>query len=147
MIDTTDPTAVELALTYCQGKAIINSINLEDRRGKVREGGADRARFWRGDCSGCIDEDPKQAQAFTRERKLAIAQRSYELLTKKYGMAPEDIVFDPLVFPCATGDKNYIGARWKRWRNPADQAGAAGYANDSGISNVSFGLPGARARW
>ena len=58
---------------------------------------------------GCIDEDKLQEQAFTRERKLAIAQRSYKLLTEKYGLGPEDIVFDPLVFPCATGDENYIG--------------------------------------
>ena len=58
---------------------------------------------------GCIDEDPVQAQAFTRERKLAVAERSFELLTEKYGIPGEDILFDPLVFPCATGDENYIG--------------------------------------
>src|SRR5208337_4995286 len=43
------------------------------------------------------------------ERKLAVAQRSYKLLTEKFGLGPEDIIFDPLVFPCATGDENYIG--------------------------------------
>ena len=58
---------------------------------------------------GCIDEDPLQAQAFTRERKLAIAERSFRLLTGKYGIRAEDILFDVLVFPCATGDENYIG--------------------------------------
>ena len=50
-----------------------------------------------------------QAQAFTRERKLAVAERSVKLLTEKYGIPAEDIVIDPLVFPCATGDENYIG--------------------------------------
>jgi 5-methyltetrahydrofolate--homocysteine methyltransferase len=50
-----------------------------------------------------------QAQAFIRERKLAVAQRSVQLLTEKYGIPAEDIIIDPLVFPCATGDVNYIG--------------------------------------
>ncbi|MEJ7608994.1 MAG: dihydropteroate synthase [Bryobacteraceae bacterium] len=58
---------------------------------------------------GTIDEDPVQAQAFTRERKLAVAQRSVDLLTNKYGIPAEDLIIDPLVFPCATGDENYIG--------------------------------------
>ncbi len=48
---------------------------------------------------GCIDDDKQQAQAITRERKLQIAQRSFELLTGKYGVEPEDIIFDALVFP------------------------------------------------
>jgi 5-methyltetrahydrofolate--homocysteine methyltransferase len=95
---------------------------------------------------GCIDEDPKQAQAFTRERKLAIAQRSYELLTKKYGMAPEDIVFDPLVFPCATGDKNYIGGAVETMEGiRLIKQALPDTRTILGISNVSFGLPaGAR---
>ena len=59
---------------------------------------------------GCIDEDKQQAQAITRERKLAIAERSFKLLTEKYGVEPEDIIFDPLVFPVGTGDRNYIGS-------------------------------------
>src|ERR1700716_514365 len=109
MIDTTDPTAVELALTYCQGKAILNSINLEDGEEKFERVVPIAHEFGAAVVVGCIDEDKLQAQAFTRERKLAIARRSYKLLTEKYGLAPEDIVFDPLVFPCATGDENYIG--------------------------------------
>jgi len=51
------------------------------------------------------------------KRKLAIAQRSYTLLTEKYGLAPEDIVFDPLVFPCATWRRKlYWRRRGKRWK-------------------------------
>ena len=146
MIDTTDPTAVQLALTYCQGKAIINSINLEDGEEKFEKVVPIAHDFGAAIVVGCIDEDKVQAQAFTRERKLEIAKRSYELLTKKYGMAPEDIVFDPLVFPCATGDENYIGGavetiegiRLIKEALPDTQT-------ILGISNVSFGLPaGAR---
>ncbi len=146
MIDTTDPTAVELALTYCQGKAIINSINLEDGEEKFEKVVPLAHDFGAAIVVGCIDEDPKQAQAFTRERKLAIAQRSYELLTKKYGMAPEDIVFDPLVFPCATGDENYIGGAVETMEGiRLIKQALPDTRTILGISNVSFGLPaGAR---
>src|SRR5579885_969281 len=106
MIDTTDPAAIEMALTYCQGKSIINSINLEDGEEKFEKVVPIAHDYGAALVVGCIDEDPVQAQAFTRERKLEIAKRSYELLTTKYDIAPEDIVFDPLVFPCATGDEN-----------------------------------------
>jgi 5-methyltetrahydrofolate--homocysteine methyltransferase len=109
MIDTTDPRAVELALTYCQGKSIINSINLEDGEEKFERICPVAKAYGAALIVGTIDEDKLQAQAFTRERKLAVAKRSVELLTTKYGIAPEDIIIDPLVFPCATGDTNYIG--------------------------------------
>ena len=109
MVDTTDPQALELALTYCQGKSIINSINLEDGEEKFERVCPLARRYGAALVVGCIDEDRLQAQAFTRERKLAIARRSYQLLTERYGIEPEDIIIDPLVFPCATGDAAYVG--------------------------------------
>jgi len=146
MVDTTDPVAVGLALTYCQGKAIINSINLEDGEEKFEKVVPIAHDFGAALVVGCIDEDPVQAQAFTRERKLEIAKRSYELLTKKYGMAPEDIVFDPLVFPCATGDENYIGGAVETMEGiRLIKEALPDTRTILGISNVSFGLPtGAR---
>jgi 5-methyltetrahydrofolate--homocysteine methyltransferase len=146
MIDTTDPTAIELALTYCQGKAIINSINLEDGEEKFERVVPVAHQFGAAVVVGCIDEDKLQAQAFTRERKLAIAQRSYKLLTEKYGLAPEDIVFDPLVFPCATGDENYIGGAVETMEGiRLIKQALPDVRTILGISNVSFGLPvGAR---
>ena len=146
MIDTTDPSAVQMALTYCQGKAIINSINLEDGEEKFEKVVPIAHDYGAAIVVGCIDEDPVQAQAFTRERKLEIAKRSYELLTKKYGMAPEDIVFDPLVFPCATGDENYIGGAVETIEGiRLIKAALPDTRTILGISNVSFGLPaGAR---
>ena len=71
MIDTTDPNAVELALTYCQGKSIINSINLEDGEEKFERVCPIARRYGAALVVGSIDEDRLQAQAFTRERKLA----------------------------------------------------------------------------
>jgi 5-methyltetrahydrofolate--homocysteine methyltransferase len=146
MIDTTDPTAIELALTYCQGKAIINSINLEDGEEKFERVVPIAHEFGAAVVVGCIDEDKLQAQAFTRERKLAIAQRSYKLLTEKYGLGPEDIIFDPLVFPCATGDENYIGGAVETMEGiRLIKQALPDVRTILGISNVSFGLPaGAR---
>ena len=146
MIDTTDAGALELALTYCQGKSIINSINLEDGEEKFQKVCPLARTYGAAVIVGCIDEDPVQAQAFTRERKLAIAQRSCQLLTGKYGIPARDIIFDPLVFPCATGDENYIGGavetieglRLIKQHIPVVRTVL-------GISNISFGLPpGAR---
>jgi 5-methyltetrahydrofolate--homocysteine methyltransferase len=146
MIDTTDARSIELALTYCQGKSIINSINLEDGEEKFERVCPLARSYGAALVVGCIDEDPQQAQAFTRERKLEIAERSHKLLTEKYGIPAENIVFDPLVFPCATGDENYIGGavetiegiRLIKQRIPHVRTVL-------GISNVSFGLPaGAR---
>jgi 5-methyltetrahydrofolate--homocysteine methyltransferase len=146
MIDTTDPSAVEMALTYCQGKSIINSINLEDGEEKFERIVPMAHAYGAAVVVGCIDEDKLQAQAFTRERKLAIAQRSYKLLIEKYGLGPEDIIFDPLVFPCATGDENYIGGAVETVEGiRLIKQALPDVRTILGISNVSFGLPaGAR---
>jgi 5-methyltetrahydrofolate--homocysteine methyltransferase len=144
MVDTTDPEAVELSLTYCQGKAIINSVNLEDGEEKFERVVPIAHDYGAAEVVGCIDEDPLQAQAFTRERKLAIAERSYKLLTEKYHLAPEDIVFDPLVFPCATGDENYIGGAVETIEGiRLIKQALPDTRTILGISNVSFGLPAA----
>jgi 5-methyltetrahydrofolate--homocysteine methyltransferase len=144
MIDTTDPKAVELALTYCQGKSIINSINLEDGEEKFERICPLAKRYGAALVVGSIDEDKVQAQAFTRERKLAVAKRSYQLLTEKYGIPPEDIIIDPLVFPCATGDVNYIGAAVETIEGIRMVKEHLPFVKTVlGISNISFGLPAA----
>ncbi len=146
MIDTTDARGVELALTYCQGKSIINSINLEDGEEKFERICPLARSYGAAVIVGCIDEDPLQAQAFTRQRKLEIAERSHELLTHKFGIHAENIIFDPLVFPCATGDKNYIGGAVETIEGiRAIKKDIPFVRTILGISNVSFGLPaGAR---
>ncbi|MGH9626373.1 MAG: dihydropteroate synthase, partial [Bryobacteraceae bacterium] len=142
MIDTTDAGAVELSLTYCQGKSIINSVNLEDGEEKFERLCPIARQYGAALIAGCIDEDPVQAQAFTRERKLEVAERSVDLLVNKYGMAPEDIVIDPLVFPCATGDENYIGGAVETIEAiRLIKAKIPHVKTVLGISNISFGLP------
>jgi 5-methyltetrahydrofolate--homocysteine methyltransferase len=146
MIDTTDHRAIELALTYCQGKSIINSINLEDGEEKFERVCPLASAYGAAVVVGCIDQDPVQAQAFTRERKLEIAERSYALLVERFGIRAENIIFDPLVFPCATGDENYIGGALETIEGVRLIKEKIPHARTIlGISNVSFGLPtGAR---
>jgi 5-methyltetrahydrofolate--homocysteine methyltransferase len=144
MIDSTDPRAIEEALARTPGKSIINSINLEDGEERFARVVPLARAYGAALVVGCIDEDKQQAQAITRQRKLAIAQRSYALLTEKYGVPPEDIIFDALVFPVGTGDRNYIGSgvetiegiRLIKQHLPDTKT-------ILGVSNVSFGLPAA----
>ena len=144
MIDTTDPRAIELALTYCQGKSLINSINLEDGEEKFERVCPVARAYGAALIVGTIDEDKQQAQAFTRERKLAVAERSVKLLTGKYGIPAEDIIIDPLVFPCATGDANYIGGAVETIEAIRLIKENIPYVKTVlGISNISFGLPAA----
>jgi 5-methyltetrahydrofolate--homocysteine methyltransferase len=144
MIDTTDPRAVELSLTYCQGKSIINSVNLEDGEEKFERICPIARSYGAALVVGTIDEDKLQAQAFTRERKLAVAERSVALLTGKFGMHAEDLIIDPLVFPCATGDENYIGGAVETIEAIRLIKEKIPYVKTIlGVSNVSFGLPAA----
>ncbi|QAY66046.1 methionine synthase [Paenibacillus protaetiae] len=139
VIDTTDAKVIELSLKYSQGKAIINSINLEDGEEKFEKVVPLIHKYGAAAVVGTIDE---RGQAITREDKLEVALRSHDLLVNKYGMNAEDIIFDPLVFPVGTGDEQYIGSaketiegiRLIKERLPECQT-------ILGISNISFGLP------
>ena len=142
MIDSTDAEVIEAALERCQGKAIINSINLEDGEERFQKIIPLVKRYGAAVVVGCIDEDPVQGMAVTRQRKLAVARRSYELLTQQYGLDPEDLIFDPLVFPLGTGDQNYIGAGQETVEGVRLIKHAFPECKTIlGISNVSFGLP------
>jgi len=144
MIDTTDPKAVELSLKYCQGKSIINSVNLEDGEEKFELLCPVAKSYGAALVVGTIDEDPIQAQAFTRERKLEVAKRSVDLLTTKYEIPVEDLIIDPLVFPCATGDENYIGGAVETIEALRLIKENIPYVKTVlGVSNISFGLPAA----
>lgn len=130
---------IEKALKYSQGKAIINSINLEDGEERFADILPLVKRFGGALVVGTIDEE---GMAVTAEKKLAVAVRSHQLLTEKYGIPASDIIFDPLVFPVGTGDEQYIGSaketiegiRLIKERLPE-------CLTILGVSNVSFGLP------
>src|SRR5438477_8627776 len=110
MIDSTDATVIELALRHCQGKAIVNSINLEDGEERFEKVVPLLETYGGAVIVGCIDEDKQQGMAVTAGRKLAIAERAHALLTRKYGLPARDLIFDALVFPVGTGDQNYVGS-------------------------------------
>ena len=139
VIDSTDEKVIEEALKYSQGKTIINSINLEDGEERFDAVMPLVKKYGAAVVVGTIDEI---GMAVTRERKLEIAERSYDLLVNKWGLAPEDIIFDPLVFPVGTGDQQYIGSavetiegiRLIKEKMPRT-------LTILGVSNVSFGLP------
>ena len=142
MIDSTDTQVIEEALKRVQGKSIINSINLEDGEARFEAVVPLARRFGAALVVGCIDEDKDQAQAITRQRKLDVAKRSFQILTEKYGVPAEDIVFDPLVFPAGTGDKNYIGSGAETIEGVRlIKEALPNTKTILGISNVSFGLP------
>ena len=142
MIDSTDARVLELALRMCQGKAIVNSINLEDGEERFERVVPLLRTYGGAVVVGCIDEDKQQGMAVTRQRKLAIAERSHALLTGKYGLPERDLIFDPLVFPVGTGDANYIGSAVETIEGVrAIKARFPGCKTILGISNVSFGLP------
>jgi len=141
MIDTTNYKSVERALTYCLGKSIINSINFEDGEEKFHKVLPLMKKFGAAVVIGSIDEDKQQAQAITRERKLAIAQRARDYCVAN-GIREEDLIFDPLVFPCATGDENYIGSAVETVEGVRLIKEALPKCKTIlGVSNVSFGLP------
>jgi 5-methyltetrahydrofolate--homocysteine methyltransferase len=142
MVDSTDSHCIEEALKRLQGKAIINSINLEDGEARFQAVVPLARRYGAALVVGCIDDDPQQAQAVTRQRKLEVARRSYKLLTEKYGVPAQDIMFDPLVFPAGTGDEKYVGSAAETIEGVRLIKQALPEAKTIlGISNVSFGLP------
>ncbi|MHB8509567.1 MAG: methionine synthase [Candidatus Dormibacteria bacterium] len=139
VIDATDANVFERALPYCQGKSVLNSINLEDGEKRFRRVVPIARRFGAALVVGLIDEG---GMAVTAEEKVRVGERSYQLLTEQYGVQPEDIIWDPLVFPCGTGDEKYVGSaphtidavRLLKERFP-------GTRTLLGVSNISFGLP------
>ncbi len=141
MIDSTDAAVMERALTYCQGKSVLNSVNLEDGLERFRKVVPLARRFGAALVVGCIDET---GMAVTVERKLEVARRSLRILTEDFGMRPEDLWWDPLVFPCATGDETYLGSAKATIEAVRELKRELPETRTIlGISNVSFGLPAA----
>ncbi|QOY54604.1 methionine synthase [Candidatus Sulfurimonas marisnigri] len=138
MPDSTQTVALETALKCIGGKPIINSVNLEDGIEKFDEVCSLAKKF--GAALVCLTID-EIGMAKTVERKLEIAERIYELATKKHGIKPEDLVFDLLTFTLGSGDTEYLDAgintieaiRELRIRHPE-------VGTTLGLSNISFGL-------
>src|SRR5580692_5592840 len=100
MIDSSKWEVIEAGLKCVQGKAIVNSISMKE--GEVKFSGQARQCLRYGAAVVVMAFD-EQGQADTRERKVAICERAYRLLTEQIGFPPEDIIFDPNIFAVATG--------------------------------------------
>ncbi|MCA9254707.1 MAG: methionine synthase, partial [Phycisphaerales bacterium] len=147
MLDSTEAPVLEAGLKLAGGKCIVNSVNLEDGEDKLDRICPMLRRFGAAVVALTIDEHPEEAMAKTADRKIEIARRLHALLTRKHGIAEEDILFDCLTFPITTGndaDRPLAHATLdgiERIITEFPKCGAI-----LGLSNVSFGLvPAARA--
>ena len=109
MIDSSKWSVHEAGLRCIQGKGIVNSISLKEGEEAFLEKARGIRRFGAGVVVMAFDE---QGQAETVERKVAICERAYRLLTEQAGYAPEDLVFDPNILAVATGIEEH--ARFAR---------------------------------
>ncbi len=143
MIDASNWDVLEAGLQCVQGKAVVNSISLKEGEAPFLEQAEKLKRYGAAVVVMAFDED---GQADTYPRRIEICERAYRLLVDRAGFPPEDIIFDPNVFPVATGipeHDNYgidfiEATRWIKANLP--------YARVSGgLSNLSFSFRGNNA--
>ena len=140
MIDSSKWAVIEAGLKCVQGKAIVNSISLKEGEEPFLNHARKVLRYGAAVVVMAFDES---GQAETAERKFAICERAYRLLTERVGFAPEDIVFDPNIFAVATGieeHNNYAVAfveAARRIRSELPHVHVSG-----GVSNLSFAFRG-----
>jgi 5-methyltetrahydrofolate--homocysteine methyltransferase len=138
VIDTTELDVLEVALKTAPGRCLINSTHLEAGRTK-----ADKVFKLAKEHNAAvivltIDED---GMAKTREKKLEVARRIYDIAVNDHGLKPQDLVYDTLTFTLATGDEEFVdsaietieGIRLIKQNLPGVMASL-------GVSNLSFGL-------
>ncbi|WP_204346953.1 methionine synthase [Psychroserpens algicola] len=140
MIDSSKWEIIEAGLQVAQGKCVVNSISLKEGEAEFIRQAKLVKRYGAAVIVMAFDE---VGQADTYERRIEICERSYKLLIDRVGFPPQDIIFDPNIFPVATGmDEHRLNAldffkatKWIREHLP--------YANVSGgVSNVSFSFRG-----
>lgn len=140
MIDSSKWEIIEAGLKCVQGKCVVNSISLKGGEEEFIHQATIIKRFGAAVIVMAFDED---GQADSYERRIEICERSYKILTAKVGFPPEDIIFDPNIFPVATGMEEhrlnaldfFRATKWIRENLP--------YAKVSGgVSNVSFSFRG-----
>ncbi|WP_340065565.1 methionine synthase [Ascidiimonas aurantiaca] len=143
MIDSSRWEIIEAGLKVVQGKSVVNSISLKEGKAAFIKLAQRIRRYGAAVIVMAFDE---KGQADTFERRIEICKRSYNILVEEVGYPPQDIIFDPNIFPVATGMEehrrnavNFFKAtRWIRENLP--------YANVSGgVSNVSFSFRGNNA--
>ncbi len=146
MLDSTQIATIEAGLKHAGGKCIINSANFEDGEHKFDQICSLAKTYGAALVIGSIDEDKEASMARTADRKLAIANRAFDRATTVHGLAPADLMFDPLVLPVSTGmesDRRSALETIEGVRRIATELPEC--QTTVGLSNVSFGLkPAAR---
>ena len=140
MIDSSKWEIIEAGLKVIQGKGVVNSISLKEGEATFIHHAKLIKRYGAAVIVMAFDEN---GQADTYERRIEICKRSYDILVNEVGFPAEDIIFDPNIFPVATGMEEhklnaldfFRATKWIRENLP--------YANISGgVSNVSFSFRG-----
>ena len=138
VIDTTELDVLEVALQTAPGRCLINSTHLEAGRAK-----ADKVFQLAKEHNAAvivltIDEN---GMAKTRERKLEVAQRIYDIAVNEHGLRPSDLVFDALTFTLATGDAEFVNSAIETIEGiRLIKQNLPGVLTSLGVSNLSFGL-------
>jgi 5-methyltetrahydrofolate--homocysteine methyltransferase len=143
MIDSSKWSVIEAGLKCVQGKAIVNSISMKEGEEAFLDHARKVLRYGAAVVVMAFDE---QGQADTVERKVAISERAFKLLTEEVGFPPEDIIFDPNIFAVATGIEEHNGyglafieaVRQIKERLPHVHC-------SGGVSNLSFAFRGNEA--
>src|SRR5690349_14803089 len=138
LVDSTEAEVVEEALKRIPGKAIINSINLEDGEKRTSKVLPMAKRYGAAVIALTIDEE---GMALTAEKKAAIARRIFDLATEKYGLRSVDLIFDALTLPISTGQEEYRTAGMETL-NAIERIKKElpDVKTILGVSNISFGL-------
>ncbi len=140
MIDSSKWEIIEAGLKCVQGKSIVNSISLKEGEEEFLHHARLIRRYGAAVIVMAFDED---GQADSYERRIEICERSYKLLTEKVNFPPEEIIFDPNIFPVATGIEEhnnnaldfFRGTKWIKENLPGAKV-------SGGVSNVSFSFRG-----
>ena len=140
MIDSSKWTIIEAGLKCVQGKGVVNSISLKEGENQFITQGKLIKQYGAAVIVMAFDEN---GQADSYERRIEICRRSYNILVNEVGFLPQDIIFDPNVFPVATGMKEhennavdfFKATRWIRENLPGAHV-------SGGVSNVSFSFRG-----
>ena len=137
-IDSTDLNAVEAALRLYGGRAVINSINLEDGEARAHKICELAKRYGAALIALTIDE---KGMALEVERKVEIARRIYEIAVNQHGLRAHDLIFDTLTFTLGSGDKSLQEAGVHTLDGIREiKKNFPGVYTVLGVSNISFGL-------
>ena len=140
MIDSSKWEIIEAGLKCIQGKGVVNSISLKEGEEKFIEQAKKVKMYGAATIVMAFDED---GQADNYERRIEICKRSYDILVDKVKFPPQDIIFDPNIFPVATGipeHNNYAVDFFKATKWIKDNLPGARISG--GVSNVSFSFRG-----